>query len=333
MARRARFNASAILAGAFLFGAPLGAAEAPVLHLPMDCTLGEDCFIQQYPDRDPGPGSTDFTCGPMSYDGHKGTDFRLSDDAAMAAGVAVLAAAPGVVVAIRDGEADVRQTAASAPNVEGRECGNGVLVRDQNGWEMQYCHLRRDSVRVRPGQAVETGAILGQVGLSGRTDFPHLHLTVRNPAGTVIDPFDARQQNALCTFRDTRTLWADSARVGYVPGGALDAGFLDRVPDYEEVRAGLPPSPTMAADAPALVLWAHFYGPRRGDTIRLSLTGPDGAVVATGDHVMPRTRATQYRAVGRKARGPWPKGVYRGTADLIRDGSVIDSLSRQIEMR
>lgn len=326
-------SASAVFAGALFFAPPLGATEAPILHFPVDCTLGEDCFIQQYPDRDPGPGSTDFTCGPMSYDGHKGTDIRLTDDAAVMAGVAVLAAAPGVVVGTRDGEADIRQNTANAPDVRGRECGNGVLVRDKNGWAVQYCHLRRGSVQVRTGQAVETGDVLGQVGLSGQTDFPHVHITVRNHVGTVIDPFDTRPQNALCTFRDTKSLWAENARVGYVPGGALDAGFLDRVPDYAEIRAGLPPNPSMPSTAPALVLWAHFYGPRRGDTIRLTVTGPGGEVVATGSHVMPKTRATQFRAVGRKSRTPWSAGTYTGKADLIRDGSVIGSLSRTIDLR
>ncbi len=79
--------------------APLLMALAPPagafdLAFPAGCTLGQDCYIQQYHDHDPGPEATDYTCGPLSYDGHDGTDIALPTRAAMAAGVAVLAAPP-----------------------------------------------------------------------------------------------------------------------------------------------------------------------------------------------------------------------------------------------
>ena len=38
------------------------------LALPLDCTLGETCFIQNYVDNDPGAGAADFTCGTLTYD-------------------------------------------------------------------------------------------------------------------------------------------------------------------------------------------------------------------------------------------------------------------------
>ena len=70
--------------------APLLMALAPPagafdLAFPADCTLGQDCYIQQYHDHDPGPEATDYTCGPLSYDGHDGTDIALPTRAAMAA--------------------------------------------------------------------------------------------------------------------------------------------------------------------------------------------------------------------------------------------------------
>ena len=39
------------------------AQDAPRLAFPVACVLGETCYIQQYMDRDPGPGARDFTCG------------------------------------------------------------------------------------------------------------------------------------------------------------------------------------------------------------------------------------------------------------------------------
>ncbi|MFZ9199919.1 MAG: M23 family peptidase, partial [Paracoccaceae bacterium] len=105
---------------------PAGAFE---LAFPAGCTLGQDCYIQQYHDHDPGSEATDYTCGPLSYDGHDGTDIALPTRADMAAGVAVLAAAAGVVKGLRDGVAD------AAPFPTGQDCGNGVVIDHGNGWE------------------------------------------------------------------------------------------------------------------------------------------------------------------------------------------------------
>jgi hypothetical protein len=310
--------------GVFFCAALLaGPAAAGELRFPVDCRLGDDCFIQQFVDRDPGPGATDFACGTLAYDGHQGTDFRLVDDRAMAAGVDVLAAAPGVVRGRRDGVPDVPSGSEQAPDVSGRECGNGVVVERSDGWSLQYCHMRRGSVRVAEGDRVEAGQVLGQVGLSGQTQFPHLHLTVRDPAGRVIDPFDARPEDTACDLADTESLWAEP--VAYAPGGVLGGGFFDRVPEYAQVRAGTAAAEWLPAAAPALVFWAHFYGVRTGDRLEVSLAGPDGGgPLAETEHVMDRNRAAEFRAVGRKARGAWPPGTYRGTAVLTRDGAEVD---------
>jgi Peptidase family M23 len=310
---------------AFLLAAP---AQAGDLGFPLDCTLGRDCFIQQYVDRDPGPGATDFTCGSLAYDGHKGTDFRLTDDTAMRRGVDVFAAAPGVVRGIRDGVPDVASGDEAPSDISGRECGNGVMIDRSDGWSVQYCHMRRGSIRVTTGDAVAPGDVLGQVGLSGQTQFPHLHVTVRDPAGRVVDPFDARPQDASCTLADEETLWAEP--IAYRPGGLLSGGFIDRLPDYDEVRAGTAALPELPANAPAMVFWAHFYGLRAGDRLELALVAPDGSTVAETAHVMDRNRAVEFRAVGRKARGAWAAGDYRGTAVLRRDGAEVDRIERTL---
>ena len=162
-------------------------AGAFQLALPVDCHLGDTCFIQHYPDHDPGPQARDFACGSLTYDGHDGTDFALPSLAAMQAGVAVLAAAPGVVGGTRDGRPDISVSDPAAPPLEGMDCGNGLAILHKGGFETQYCHLKQGSVRVKPGDRVETGAPLGEIGLSGNTEFPHLHLTLRRN-GLEIDP-------------------------------------------------------------------------------------------------------------------------------------------------
>ncbi len=169
-----------------------GSTEQDGLALPLACTLGETCWVANYVDVDSSGRARDCQCGPRTYDGHDGTDFAVWDLAVMAKRGPVVAVAPGIVRTIRDGMDDRAVTdEVSRQAVEGRECRNGVIIDHQGGWQTQYCHLRKGSVKVRAGARVDTGPLLGLVGLSGKTEFPHAHLTVRYK-GAVIDPFTGR---------------------------------------------------------------------------------------------------------------------------------------------
>ena len=136
---------SLCLLGFAVLSSPAGAAERPALRLdlPVACDMARLCAVQNYFDHDPGPGARDYACGRLTYDGHQGTDFRVPDLPAMTRGVAVIAAAPGRVRAIRDGMADRDVREPGAAKVEGREAGNAVVIDHGGGWETQYSHLRR----------------------------------------------------------------------------------------------------------------------------------------------------------------------------------------------
>ena len=100
----------------------------------------------------------------------------------------VVAAADGKVLRVRDGVEDVSITGRGRESVANSECGNGVVVEHGNGWETQYCHMAKGSLSVKPGDTVKAGDRLGRIGLSGMTEFPHLHFTLRKD-GKVVDPF------------------------------------------------------------------------------------------------------------------------------------------------
>jgi hypothetical protein len=302
-------------------------ASAEVFSLvpPIKCTLGQDCFIQQYMDHDPGADASDFTCNALSYDTHKGTDFALPTLAAMQAGVAVIASAPGTVTALRDGMPDTGLTPETAAQIEGRDCGNGVVIRHAGGWETQYCHLKQGSVAVREGQEVAAGDRLGLVGLSGNTEFPHVHLSLRRD-GQPVDPFDPDGQ-ITCGAPDPVTLWA--APLTYQPGALLDAGFATAIPDYAAIKAGKAAADAIAPDAPALVLWGYAFGGRAGDILHLAISGPGGRVTDHHD-TLAKDQAQFFRATGRKTPpGGWPAGVYSGTITLLRGDRIIST--RRIE--
>lgn len=314
---------------AALAATPLSALE---LSLPAACTLGETCHILQSADRDPGPGHTDFTCGSLSYDGHTGTDIALPSWVDMEAGIDVLASAPGRVRGMRDGMADRAGYRAPGDELEGRECGNGVLIDHEDGWQTQYCHLRRGSVTVRTGDVVERGQVLGRIGASGQADFPHVHLTVRKN-GVVIDPFDGRGIAESCGTSGGSPLWAEGTGVELQPGGLLASGFLGGIPEYADVWNSAPDLARLPPEAGGLVFWAHYYGVRIGDALMIRITGPDGAEIITATHEMERNRATEFRAAGRRTPSEgWPPGRYEATAQLVRDGRIIDETRGQMRI-
>ncbi|MGH8246737.1 MAG: M23 family metallopeptidase, partial [Gammaproteobacteria bacterium] len=171
----------AIVALIVLSGAALEAAGPPELGFPLHCALGEDCWIVNYVDVDAVAESVaDFQCGRQTYDQHDGTDSAVRDWRSMEAGVDVIAAAPGTVIRIRDGETDRVRTRAELSEIQkaGRECGNGVLLDHGDGWRTIYCHMKQGSIPVAKGETVDAGRKLGEVGHSGFVEFPHLHIGV-----------------------------------------------------------------------------------------------------------------------------------------------------------
>jgi murein DD-endopeptidase MepM/ murein hydrolase activator NlpD len=311
----------------------LGGADAPApkLNLPLACEVGRTCEVQHYVDRDPGPGAVDYRCGHRTYQGHSGTDIRLLDMAQQRRGVAVLAAAAGRVARLRDGVPDISARDPAAPDSAGRECGNAVVVDHGGGWETQYCHLARGSVRVKVGEAVKAGQPIARVGLSGQTEFAHLHLTVRQGSRNV-DPFapDASAGQCVAGAGLAASMWTPAAQraLAYRRGVILNAGFAAAPVNLPQIEAGgiAPPDPNSAA----MVIYMRAAGLEQGDVLSLSLKAPDGQVIVADQRPpLERDKAQVSAIVGRK-RPPagWPKGRYVGTLQVIRGGKPV--LAREV---
>ena len=94
-------------------------------------------------DHDPSSEASDMRRGPLTYDGHTGTDFAIRDPRAQPNGLNVIVSAAGTIKALRDGIPDIAYTPALAQELDGKECGNGVVIAHDQGWETQYCHLKQ----------------------------------------------------------------------------------------------------------------------------------------------------------------------------------------------
>ena len=218
-------------------------------------------------------------------------------------------------------DVSIRETGTAA--VAGREAGNGVLIDHGQGWQTQYAHLALGSIGVAPGERVATGAPLGRIGLSGKTEFPHVHFTVRQD-GVPLDPFTGA--GAWSCGDPATPLWSETALrdLGYIPTGLLIAGFASTVPDPETIRSGQGRLGKALADPDALVFWADIFGAQAGDTQTILIVGPDGAEWSRKAGVLAESNVSWFAFGGRRrpASG-WAPGRYTGRYLLERDGEVL----------
>lgn len=291
------------------------------LALASPCT---ECFVLLYPDRDTSPGFKDYRCGDLSYDGHRGTDFAIADEGRMAMGVKVVAVAAGRVLRVRDGVPD--RKVSNPDSVKGQECGNGVVIDHGEGWETQYCHLRQGSVRVRPGQRVEQGTVLGLVGQSGLASFPHVHLEVRYQ-GRPIDPHGGVELARDCQANRTG-LWQQP--IPYVPTGLIHAGFSPQAPTMAELEQGKWEGVEITTKDKALVFWTRSYGVKRGDQLSMIIVNPAQQKVVDYRTTLEKDNRLFMLFTGTRRLSP---GVWTATFRLERNRERLIDVTRTVNVR
>jgi len=87
-------------------------------------------------------------------------------------GSQVVAPVSGLVVTAVDGLPDMEIEKRDQEN----PAGNHVEIETGDGVRIFLCHLRYGSVAVREGSMVNAGEVVGEVGNSGNTTQPHLHI-------------------------------------------------------------------------------------------------------------------------------------------------------------
>ncbi len=98
----------------------------------------------------------------------------------------VLAVADAVVADIKDGIPENKPGSIDIPIDMGTIAGNFVVLDLGNGIFAGYAHLQPGSLRVKKGDRVHRGDVLGLLGNSGNSDAPHLHFQLMD-AGSILD--------------------------------------------------------------------------------------------------------------------------------------------------
>jgi hypothetical protein len=93
----------------------------------------------------------------------------------------------GRVLRALDKEPDIPPRA-SGPELRAARA-NEVLLDVGDNLALNFVHIKRGSAAVRAGQVVRPGQVLAEVGNSGFTSWPHLHLSLwRLPDGKAPSP-------------------------------------------------------------------------------------------------------------------------------------------------
>ena len=313
------------------------AEPPPRFGLPIDCEIGPGCFVQKYVDHRKGKGYQDYHCGFLTDDGHGGTDFRLRDFTAIERGVAVLAAAAGRVRNVRDGMPDVDVRVVGKNAVDDRGLGNAVVVDHGGGWRTIYGHMRRGSVTVAEGQRVAAGQKLGTIGLSGATEFPHVHFEVRF-GQRIVDPFVGLKTQSGCDSGED-PLWRPDvfARLEYRPTFLLRSGFSDRPMTRAALQYGLYERDTLPRKRGSLYFGVFVAGLFAGDRLNIALADQNGKTLRQAGAVVNQPAAVQFRSLAWKRNAPLPAGRYTARFTLHRakdekPRAVID-ISRDVTLR
>jgi murein DD-endopeptidase MepM/ murein hydrolase activator NlpD len=197
--------------------------------------------VNNYVDLDSGGGILDYNCGSASYDGHQGIDIEIRDFYDMDEGVPILCAAEGVVYFTHDGEFDRRL-----------ECipgavANAVAVEHADGSSAYYFHMRKNSVQVQVGDTVEVGDILGYIGSSGCSTFPHLHFEIHD--GVVVEP-----HHGPCQGNPSRWAFPQGPYVMDLPLELLTHGVTTLNATWELISER-PPSATHVQSGQTISTW------------------------------------------------------------------------------
>ncbi|MBX3229059.1 MAG: M23 family metallopeptidase [Labilithrix sp.] len=133
--------------------------------------------------------------------------------------------ADGVVVETKDGIAEnTPGRTAEAVTLE-TVAGNHVVLDFGKKRFALYAHFKPGSVRVKVGDRVKRGQVLGLVGNTGNSTEPHLHVHVSDAASPLgaegvpwaIDTFEVQPAKETSFKKVTRELPLEDALVRFAP--------------------------------------------------------------------------------------------------------------------
>ncbi len=285
-------------------------AQPGKLLFPLDCELGKSCWISNLPRHHLQGKQLDFRCGPITYDYNVGTDIAIKDIKQMQEGVAVISPMDGIVEFKRDGVRDINVKDIGHKPVQDKECGNEVIISNDE-LRVQLCHLKNKSIRVSVGDEIKAGDLIGEVGLSGLTEYPHLHISFHDKSDAIvreIDPFYGSQPD--CGLKP-KSLWSNpelmerhaTTGIVYNYGFAFENITTERVMsgDYPHIQPEYPE---------AFIAFVDIFSVNKGDKLTILILDSSNNIFAKREHKFGKYQARYFLFVGKNLRGERLRGEY-----------------------
>ena len=128
-----------------------------------------------------------------------------------------------------------------------------------------------------------------------------------------IDPISGLNELANISLSFNSNIYEDASN------NILASSFTDRVPTNNEVVSGQHRYDDLGRNAPNLVFWVMIFGLQAGDEEQLEVIAPDGSVLVRKQGELAKKHQIRwFTYTGKRARGPWMTGEYKGKYKLIR---------------
>ena len=211
---------------------------------PTTCQLNNTCYIQQYVDHQPQLNGRDFQGGQLASAYHRGTDIALPSFTIMDQNVRVLAAAKGKVLQVQNKQVD--NTKINFAELDSKNCGNFIIIQHNDNWQTQYCHLKQLSTRVKPGQQVNAGEVIANIGSSGFADYPGLEFIITQD-DKVVDPFANKLWQSVLDYQGT---------------GLIDIGVALTPVTFDQLIKSPPKIASFSLTDTTIYPWVRLFGVR-----------------------------------------------------------------------
>ncbi len=144
----------------------------------------------------------------LDNDGSYAVDDKSQNKNWITYGVELLAVSNGKVVDIKDGiiENTPLSTDMAVPITRETIAGNYIVLDIGNGVYAVYAHLIPNSTKVKIGDQVKKGQVIGLLGNSGNSDAPHLHFYLETKSPVTLGgegvPYYFSEFNQLVKYTD-----------------------------------------------------------------------------------------------------------------------------------
>lgn len=254
-----------------LLSLPYNSLLAIELSLPLDCRLGINCWITNLPSHNKKDKAVDFLNNSKTYSGNVGTDFTIQLNTHMK----VISPINGRVKSIQDDINDISISKIDRQSSEINKCGNFVVLV-QDDYEIELCHLKKNSIAVNIGDEVKIGQNLAEVGLSGVSDSPHLHVNIRrikeNQNYIEVDPFyDVQKKEYGLT---PQSLWSNQHQMekqAAQTGIIYNYGFSFDQIIPEEVRIKQNNNELQPSSPRSIIGFVDIFSVNPGDKVTLKI--------------------------------------------------------------